>query len=188
MSAAALLLVAALATPASTAPYLRPGEPGYSVAKAFTAIVRRDEEVNIQDLSYAFGLPELLDRALTWQGPFGGYEEPRFSAYYDPPNSAVGITKIVITWNAGPLTRLDGKPGVSLGLSIFLRPGACPSEAEMEAATGVSTSKGMVPSPHGNLPPHQIQWFAMADGSGHTKNISYSPNECQLAASYIREN
>lgn len=187
MSAVVMLLTAALAAPAPVAPYPRPGQPGYSVAKAFTAIVRRDEEVNIQDLSQAFGLPELLNRAFTWQGPFGGYDQPRFSAYYDPPNSAAGITKIVIDWNAGPLAHLDGKPAVSLGLTIYLRPDACPSEAEMTAATGVPMSKTMAPGPDGG-PYYSTQWFAMPDGNGHFKNIQYSSGRCELSAIYTREN
>jgi hypothetical protein len=187
MSAVGMLLAAALAAPAPAAPYPRPSQPGYSVAKAFTAIVRRDEEVNIQDLSQAFGLPELLNRAFTWQGPFGGYEEPHFSAYYDPPNSAVGITKIVIDWNAGPLIFLDGKPAVSLSLTIFLRPDACPSKAEMASASGVPMSEGIAPGVDGG-PSYPIQWFAMPDGNGHTKNISFSSGLCQLSATYVREN
>jgi hypothetical protein len=85
MSPSALFLGVALATPSAVGPYPQPGQPGYSVAKAFTAIVRRDEEVNIQDLSYAFGVPELLNQAFTWHGPFGGYEAPNFFARYDPP-------------------------------------------------------------------------------------------------------
>src|ERR1700761_1145066 len=174
ISAAGMLLVAALAAPSSGAADPKPGEPGYSIAKTFVAIVRQNKEVDIGTLSGAFGLPELLNGALTWHGPFAGYEEPSFSAFYDPPNSAVGITKIVITWNVGPMTRLNDKPAVSLGLSIFLRPDACPSEAEMVAATGVPLSKGMFPSPHGR-PPHPRQWFAMPDGTGHAKNIGYSP-------------
>ena len=143
MSFVLFLLAPVLATPAPAAPYLRPGQAGYSVAKAFTAIVRRNEEVNIQDLSYAFDLPELLNQGLTWHGPFGGYNEARFSAYYDPHESSVGITKIAIFWEAEPTVRLEGKPAISLRLTIFLRPDACPSEMEMAAATGVPMSRGI---------------------------------------------
>lgn len=185
MLAVGLMLAAALAVP--SAPYPRPGQPGYSVAKAFTAIVRRDEEVNIQDLGQAFGLPELQNGAFTWHGPFGGYDEPRFSAYYDPPNSVVGITKIVIAWNAGPSARLNGKPGVELELTVFLRADACPSEAEMVTATGVPMSKSIAPGFDGG-PSYPIQWFAMPSGNGQFKTIQYSPGRCSLTAIYTREN
>lgn len=186
MLASSILLAAVVATPAPAAPYPRPGQSGYSVAKAFVAIVRRDEEVNVQALSYAFGLPKLLDGGFTWHGPFGAYDDARFSAYYDPPNSPLGITKIVILWDDSAMVHFGGKSGYSLGLTVFLRPDVCPTEAEMAAATGVPMSKVMVPGPDGGLA-YSTQLFAMPDGKGNTRTIQYSPARCELSASYMRE-
>lgn len=186
MPVVTMSLAAALAAPTPAAPYPRPGQPGYSVAKAFAAIVRRDAEVNIQDLSYAFDLPKLLDQGFIWHGPFGGYDASSFSAYYDPPNSSVGITKVVIVWNAGPPFQVDGKSTIGLGLNIFLRPDACPSESDMVAATGVPMSRFMAPGVDGG-PSYPVQWFAMPDGNGRTKNIQYYPDRCELSAVYLRE-
>lgn len=180
-----MFLAAIVAASVPAASYPRPGQPGYSVAKAFVAIVRRDEEVNVQDLSYAFGLPQLLDQGFIWQGPFGGYEKPRFSAYYDPTKSPLGITKIVIEWGDGVVVHAGDKPGISRRLTVHLRPDACPSEAEMAAATGVPVSKAMFPGYDGR-PSYPAQWFNMPDAKGGVKTIQYWPARCELSASYIR--
>lgn len=168
------------------APYSRPGQSGYSVAKAFVAIVRRDQEVNVQDLSYAFGLPALLNRGFIWHGPFGEYDHFRFSAYYDPPTSPLGITKIVIEWDGNTLGNVATvKSGFTRRLTLHLRPEACPSEAEMAAVTGVPMTKVMVPAPDAG-PSYPARWFNMPDGKGGTKSIYYSPIRCEISASYTR--
>ncbi len=168
------------------AAYLRPRQPGYTVAKAFAAIVRRDQEVNVQDLSYAFGLPKLLDQGLIWHGPFGGYDAPQFSAYYDPPNSPLGITKIVIDWDGSTLAKFGGgKSRFTRRLTLHLRPDACPSEAEMAAATGVPMTRFMASGPDAG-PSYTVESFDMPDVKGRTKSIYYSRTRCELSASYIR--
>lgn len=186
MPVGSIMLTAVVAAPLLAAPYPRPGEPGYSVAKAFVAIVRRDEEVNVQDLSYAFGLPKLLDDGFIWHGPFGGYGEPRFSAYYDPPKSPLGITKIVIEWDDSLLVHtVSEKSGFSRRLTVHLRPDACPTEAEMVAATGVSMIRAMLPAPDAR-PSYPAQWFDLPDGKGGRRTIYYRPALCELSASYTR--
>ena len=155
MSVGSIMLAAILTVPVPAAPYPVPGEPGYSVAKAFVAIVRRDDEVNVRAISDAFGLSK-FDRGFFWHGPFGEPSTGRSYTYYDPPNSRLGITKIVVEWNNSAVVHAGGKSGASRSLVVHLRPDACPSEAEMVAATGVPMNKDVFPSTDAG-PPYSVQ-------------------------------
>lgn len=179
-----ILLTAATVAGMPSPPEPRPGQPGYSVAKAFVTIVRADAEVNMQDLSYAFGIPELSRGGFTWQGPFGTTQTPRFSAYYDPVKSQIGITKIAIFWDFSPLAKISGKSGPLISLTLHLRKEACPTIAEMTQLTGVPLQETNDMGPHGG-PSYRRQGFSIPDGRGDYRLISYSSDPCLLTASYF---
>jgi hypothetical protein len=167
--------------------YMRPGQPGYSVAKAFTALVRLDAEGNVDDLSYAFDLPKLREQGLVWKGPTHVFTWARFFADYNPPNSSVGISKLEIVWDAGRSVRLDGKPAISISLNISLRTDSCLSREEMEDATEVQMGKTPISS-HGGRPFDIASTFTVKDGQGIATTIIASPDFCHISATYIREN
>jgi hypothetical protein len=179
-----LLLTAVLtSTTANASNHANREETSDNIAKAFVAIIRRNGEVNIQDLSSTFNLPG-LDRELIWQGPFGGYQVPIFTGYYDPPDSTFGIRKITITWDMSPLVRPHGQPAILQRLVVFLKSGYCPTEAEMTAATGVQMREMMLPGFDGG-PPSRSKFFPMLSDKGSPMTINYG--DYTLSASYVRD-
>jgi hypothetical protein len=162
-------------------------EAGYQIATSVAKLAKSDTEVDVQALSRAFQLPELLpsiDRqgALTWSGPFSHLESPRFQAYYRPPRSSLGIEVIGISWEAST----KKGDGFLTTLHIVLKRGFCPSEALLATAIGVNARTMPAPGVDGGLS-HNLTWLKVDQSHGEPVSIMYTNgNTCDLRISRRR--
>lgn len=162
-------------------------EIGYQIAVSVAKLAKSDTEVDVQALSYAFQLPELLpsiDRqgALIWSGPFSHIDAPRFQAYYRPPHSSLGIEVIGISWEAST----PKGDGFLTTLHIGLNRGFCPSEALLATAIG-GNARTMPASGVDGGPSYKLTWLTANQSHGEPVSIMYiNGNTCDLHISRRR--
>jgi hypothetical protein len=162
-------------------------EVGYQIAVSVAKLAQSDTEVDVQALSYAFQLPELLpsiDRqgALIWSGPFSHADVPRFQAYYRPPHSSLGIEVIGISWEAST----PKGDGFFTTLHVVLKRGFCPGEALLATAVGVNARTMPAPGVDGG-PSHKLTWLTVDQSHGEPVSIMYTNgNTCDLRISRRR--
>ncbi|MDO5691972.1 MAG: hypothetical protein Q4G70_05725 [Pseudomonadota bacterium] len=128
-------------------PWLAHGQPqssGYTT-KMIVQLARDDQFMDMHYVAKALQLPDLVDEAV-WMGPVTSVSDLSFSAFYDPPRSALGIEKVV--FNYRPVFHQE-KPYMLIYLSLFFREGQCPAVVDLERASGSKVSRFEVPaSPH----------------------------------------
>ena len=185
MTPVSSLVAFVISTLVSAAPFTRPSDPDYSVTKAFAAVVSRDEEFDLLILSFAFDLHEIRDgNALTWHGPFMASASPIFSAFYDPPSSRWGISKVAITWDAAPLSHL-GKPAVEQTLTLVLQPERCPSQQVLEKEIGSPMRTVTLQGPDAGRV-YEQNFFSVPGWDGKERQVFYWPKLCEFTATHIK--
>jgi hypothetical protein len=176
---AILLAARAELTPASNA------EPGRDIAKAVAELAKINGEVDVQYLSHFLRLPN-LQGGLTWQGPSSESEPSNFTAFYDPPNSDLGIVKVSLSRRTGGTAMLEGKPAEFHSLSIFIKSGSCPSESALADAIGSKATETPMPGYDGG-PSYKTKTFFVPQRDGEPVQVSFvAENTCDVTISHFR--
>jgi hypothetical protein len=154
------------------------------VQSAFAQIVKLRQEVDIQHLGCAFGLPDIIKLgAVKWRGPSAGFEDARFTGTYAPPSSTLGISGIRIEW----------KSSVGIGsefvrsLSVGIDEKHCPTLEQISVSTGATVQVLSMPGVDGG-PSYPVTFFHVQDAQGSTFTFQYQHNQaagiCSLYAQY----
>jgi hypothetical protein len=160
-------------------------EPGRDIARAIAELAKINGEVDVQYLSHYLRLPN-LQRDLTWQGPSSESEASNFSAFYDPPDSAMGIAKVSLSRRTGGGVALRGKPAEFHSLSLFLKPSFCPGESTLADAIGSKATETTMPGYDGG-PSFKTKTFFVPQSAGEPVQVSFvGENTCDLTISHVR--
>jgi len=163
-----------------------------AMAEAVAALANAADLVNIYNAGYILKLPALAQE-LKWMGPQTGLQFPNFSAYYDPPESILGIKKVVIFWNVWVP---PAEPGIHYRLVIALKEGSCLSEAALTRAIGRAPTEvrayqhdepiGL--GPHEPLPPYTYKLYTLQRTQGPPTTIRIANNKaCDIELARLRE-
>ena len=160
-------------------------EASYDITRAIAELAKINGEVDVQYLSHYLRLPN-LQRDLTWQGPSSESEPSRFSAYYDPPDSALGIAKVVLLRQTGGSVTFEGKPAEFHSLLLTLKPGYCPRESALANAIGSTATETLMPGYDGG-PSYKTKTFFVPQSHGAPVQVGFlGDNTCGITISHFR--
>lgn len=160
-------------------------KPSYDIARAIAQLAKLRGEVDIQVLSQYLKLPN-LEHELTWQGPLTESEASNISAVYTPPDSALGIAKVYLSRKTSGTAIRQGKSSEFHSLSLFLKPGSCPTESALTDAIGNKATKTQMPGYDGG-PSYTTTTFFVPQSLGEPVQVSFvGENTCNVTISHYR--
>jgi hypothetical protein len=160
-------------------------ESGYDIARAIAELAKINGEVDVQYLSHYLRLPN-LQHDLTWQGPYSESESSNIGAFYDPPDSALGIAKVSLRRQTGSTVSIEGKPAEFHSLLLILKPDYCPRESALADAIGSKATENLMPGYDGG-PSYKTKTFFVPQSHGAPVQVTFvGDNTCRITISHSR--